>query len=118
MKQHLQQVRIGRYLAATDTETYRIFPKNAKGESIPVTRINHFLYLRSQDSGELVVFKRYWHMREWHWRDSRDKEPCSEAHVMREIARMLFRGDVRGAKDLWVYIVAGISLSVMGEVVK
>jgi hypothetical protein len=107
----MMQVQIGRYVVSYDSEQFRIFPKNAKGETVPVWRINHFLYLRCAATGQLTVFKRYLHMKSWYWRDSRDPRPVSEAAVVGEVARMLFRGDESHARDLLVAVLTGGDLA-------
>jgi hypothetical protein len=81
--------RVGNWLVSGNAEIFRIFPKNRNSETIPVTRINRFLYLRCTKTGTMVTFKNYLHMKKWYWRDSRDKKPCHEIDVFREIARML-----------------------------
>ena len=82
----LQQ--IGDYTVHAESERFRIFPKNRHGQTVPVTRINHFIYL-THKSGVQVTLKRYLHMKNWYWRDSRDKGPCDEMHVVSEVSRML-----------------------------
>lgn len=84
-----EPVQIGHWLVSADTEKFRIFPKGRDGKTVPVWRINSFIYLRCVRSGALVVFKRYLHMKQWYWRDSRDKRPCDEGDILREMARML-----------------------------
>jgi hypothetical protein len=103
----MKTVQIGNWLVSADSETFRIFPRNRRGETIPVTRINHFLYLRCTLSGMLVTFKRYLHQGAWFWRDSRDRTWAFEADVIAEVARMLFRGDEGKARDLLLAVLVG-----------
>lgn len=79
---------IGEYTVSAESETFRIFPKNRHGQTVPVTRINTFISLTHR-SGVRVVFKRYLHMKKWYWRDSRDTRPCEETDVVKEVSRML-----------------------------
>ena len=105
-----ERVRVGDYVVAADSEQFRIFPKGKDGKTVPVWRVNHFLYLRHVN-GDLVVFKRYLHMKRWYWRDSRDSKPCTESAVVTEVARMLFQGDAGQAQDLLVRMLLGGSLA-------
>ncbi len=104
-------VQIGNYLVSADSETFRIFPKNKKGQTTPITRINQFLYLRCAKSGVTTVFKRYLHQKRWYWRDSRDTQPTSESAVLSEVSRMLFQGNKDKAQDLLIKVVAGAELA-------
>lgn len=108
-----EPVKIGHYLVSVERETYRIFPKKKVGEktvTVPVTRSNIFLNLRCTRSGSTIVFKRYLHMKQWYWRDSRDQKPCDEVHVLEEVARMLYGRDTAKATDLLLSVVFGQSL--------
>jgi len=89
----------GKYSVMADSETFRIYPKNKQGQTVPVTRINYKWFVR-HESGTLVVFKRYLHQKRWYWSDSRVKGPCSEEHVLAEVSRMLFAGDRSKGGDL------------------
>lgn len=102
---------IGNYDVSSDSEVFRIFPKNKKnGKVTPITRVNHFLYLRHVPSGSLIVMKRYLHMNNWYWRDSRDTKPTSESTILAEVSRMLFGGDQdRGAELLTQVLTGGVS---------
>ena len=93
------QKRIGNWLVSHETERYRIFPKNRRGDSIPVWRHNVFIYLRCTLSGGLVVFKHFLHQKQWLWRDSREKGLVCESDVLKEVARMLGVGP-RTAQDV------------------
>ncbi len=99
--------KIGSYIVSAESETFRIYPKNKKGESIPVTRVNNFIYLRDAGSSKLVVFKRYLHCKQWYWRDSRELKPVHEADVVSEIARMLFGGSQALAVDFIIQAITG-----------
>jgi hypothetical protein len=102
---------IGSYLVSHDAETFRIFPKNRAGETVPVTRFNYFLYLRCTFSGQLVTFKRYLHQKNWFWRDSRDAKPTDDRSVQKEVARMLFKGDEGKAGLLLTSMLTGGDVS-------
>lgn len=101
---------IGNYKVSSDSEIFKIFPKNKKGQTTPITRVNHFLYLEHIPSGTLTVMKRYLHMNNWYWRDSRDTKPTSESTILAEVSRMLFGGDQdRGAELLTQVLTGGVS---------
>lgn len=104
-------VRIGNYLVSADRETFRIFPKNRAGQTIPVTRINNFIYLECVKGGGTVIFRRYLHMKQWHWRDSRDVRPCDESDVLRELKRMLGVSEDQ-ARDVALSALMGAAISV------
>ncbi len=99
--------RIGNFLVSSETERFRIFPQGKDGTVRPITRINNFLYLRCLRSGQFIAFKRYLHLKQWYWRDSRDTKPTSEREVVSEVARMLFGGDENRARDVLVAVVTG-----------
>lgn len=103
----LRPVRIGNWLVSYDSETFRIFPKNKRGETVPVTITRHFLYLQDVRTGTLISLKRYRHRREWYWRDSRDPKPTMEFVVIGEVARLLFGGDRERAKALLTRMLLG-----------
>jgi hypothetical protein len=105
----MKVVRIGDYRVSYDIEQFRIFPKDAQGKSRPVTRINQFLYITNRHG--TLTFKRYLHMKSWHWRDSREPKPVYEIDVINEVARILFDGDKDRARDLLVAFVTGGSLA-------
>lgn len=104
-------IKIGNWMVSTDREQFRIFPKNKQGQTVPVTRINIFLTLTCIRSGAVVVFKRYWHMKQWFWRDSRDSKPCDEMHVLEEVARMLYGKDKNQAGNLLVAVLQSLPLA-------
>lgn len=104
-------VTIGGYLVSADSEQFRIFPKNKQGQTTPITRINHFLYLRNVQTGHLTVMKRYLHMKMWYWKDSRDKASCDESQIVSEIARMLYKGDKDLAAGLVIRMLTGQPLA-------
>lgn len=92
-------MRIGNYTVSSDSETFRIFPRNKKGESIPVTITRTFLHLRHA-AGALVTITRYRHRRDWLWRDSRYDKPVTYRQVVDNVASMLFKGNKATAADL------------------
>ncbi len=79
----------------SDSERFRIFPKNKKGETTPVYRENHFL--RLQRNGALIVIKRYLHQGQWLWRISTSDKPVYDLDVRDELSRLLF--PVEGLRD-------------------
>lgn len=87
--------RVGDYYVMSDTNVRRIFPKNERtGKSVPVTLIKHTVILRHESSPEGdassdVIFSRYLHQKQWHWRDSRCKATSTRTDVVSEISRML-----------------------------
>ncbi len=101
---------INGWTVSADSETFRIFPQNAKGQTIPITRINQFLYLRNATGG-LVVLKRFLHQKEWRWRDSLVEKTVDEVLIRKRIAGVLFGGDEERATDLMVRWVSGQPLA-------
>lgn len=87
---------INGWRVTSDSERFRIFPQNRKGETVPVYRENHFL--RLQKDGALVVIKRYLHQRQWFWRISTlGEKAVYDLDVRDELSRLLF--PVPGKRD-------------------
>lgn len=108
----------------TSRESFRIFPKNAGGEAIPVTKVNMFLTLTNA-KGEQIIYKRYLHMKQWFYRSSlqaKGERPMCELDVRDEVARILFpipgkrdgegrqAGDTERAVDILMWWMAGVPL--------
>lgn len=89
------------YTCSVKFESFRVFPKNKKGETIVVPVIRTVFTLRHR-TGEEITFRRFLYRKEWKWGDSRIKGSISENHVVSEIARMMFGGDENKAVDLIV----------------
>lgn len=94
--------KIGKFDVMIVPDHFRIFPKNAAGESIPVQiRRVYILLRRKLPNGEgFIYFKHYLHQRKLYWSDSRKKGSCPRRHVRRELARMLFERDEKAAVQL------------------
>jgi hypothetical protein len=73
----------------SDQETFRIFPKDKRGNTRPITRINQFLYLQGSN-GQMITFKRYLHQGQWYWRSSQVNKPIYDLDVRDELSRLLF----------------------------
>lgn len=104
-------VQINGWTVTADSETFRIFPTNKKGQTIPITRINQFLYLRNPSGAGLIVLKRFLHQKEWRWRDSLVEKTVDEVLIRKRIASTLFKGDEGKATDLMVRWVSGQELA-------
>lgn len=87
------------YTCSVVSESFRIFPKNKKNETIVIPVVRTVFTLRHR-SGEEITFRRSFHRGEWKWSDSRIKGTVSQEYVIEEMARMMFRGDVNQAIDL------------------
>lgn len=80
---------INGWRVTSDSETFRIFPKNKKGETTPITRCNQFLRLQRDDA--LVVIKRYLHQGQWFWKIStRGEKHCYDLDIRDELSHLLF----------------------------
>lgn len=109
----VRPVRLGRYSVTVESETFRIFPRDSQGRTRPVTVVRNYINLQDLD-GTIVVLKRFFHTKQWYWRDSRDAKPCSENHIRDEIARMCFPGRPDAAEratDVMVAAICGHDLS-------
>lgn len=84
------------YETTTESKQFYIFPKNKEGKSFRVSIEQTFIHLKHK-TGNVVTFKRYRHRGQWLWNDSRCKGPCSDRHVVDEVARMLFFGNIAEA---------------------
>ena len=80
---------INGWTISSESEMFRIFPKNRQGEVRPVTKINQFLRLRNSQGGDLTI-KRYFHQGQWYWRLSTEDKPVYDLDVRDQIARTLF----------------------------
>ena len=91
-------MQVGSYFITKSSECFRIFPENKKGETIPLTISRRFIILR-HSSGTEITFKHYLWRGRLLWSDSRLKGSCGTDHVLTEVARMLFQGNVEKAGE-------------------
>lgn len=88
---------INGYTVQKITECFRIFPKNRKGDTIPLT-INRRLFTLRRAGTELTM-KEHLYRGRLLWNDSRVKGSIDKSEVVSEIARMLFAGNASKAKE-------------------
>lgn len=104
-KEHAMWTPIGNYEVTVDSEQFYIFPTNKRDETFRVSIDRTCFHLKHNKAG-LVTFKRFKHQGRWKWNDSRSKGACSESHVIREVARMLFQKDESQAK---AWLISGLT---------
>lgn len=91
---HRKHGQIGNYIVETWEENKYIFPKLKNGQSIRVALPRTYCRLRHVTNvGGSFEFKKYLHQKRWYWADNRDGKSCQFIHIVREIARLLFKGD-------------------------
>lgn len=86
------------YRVEKRSENFRIFPKNKKNETIPLT-IDRQFFILYHPCGDTVEFKKYLWRGRLLWGDSRQKGNVSEDFVVSELARMLFNGNLSESKE-------------------
>jgi hypothetical protein len=67
---------------------------NEDGEMTIISIERHVLHVKHRVSGDITDFKHYKHQGRWRWSDSRDDGPCNFDHVVAEVGRMVFGGDL------------------------
>lgn len=79
---------INGWRVTSDSEQFRIFPKNRYGQTVPVTRSNQFL--RLQQDGNTIIVKRYLHRGLWYWRISTSDKHQYDLDIQDELSNLLF----------------------------
>lgn len=88
------------YLFMFDTDDFKIFPQSKTGTAVVTIKRRQF-FLKHITTGEVIEFRFYLHQKRWYWSDSRQGAGnCGENHALSEIARLLFKRDVKKAQDL------------------
>lgn len=91
----------GKFDIAIENESFRIFPKDSEGKTRPVWIKRAIVYLKRRDTQDQLFFKYYLHQRRYYWADSRKpKGSVPIRHVRKELARMLYKGNIEAANRL------------------
>lgn len=90
----------GDWTVTTDYYESFIYPVNPRtGKSIRVRLVKMFLNF-THANGRALSFSRYKHQKRWLYRDSRHKNGCTRDHVVREVARLAYDGNIAQAHAL------------------